>query len=471
VEGGKGSSNYKRVAKKLIDQDICLSMMDKISLVNERKDKENENERKKRVNPVAIPYDAAAQLAYDADPSNQSLSFEDFKVKYEADTVAMVSLKWKQMNEVETPGVEDTKEEPKEEPKVSRLRKLKFWSKEKKSAKVEEAKEETEASNDDTPTATESIEDTESASIVINPDDLGGVLLSAEEPTMTRQLNVLSNIILRTLMFGGDQELLVLSETLDADKPAFIQRWYKNDPAADTDIHTETRPGVQYLNSIIQILRDCYTKGVLNDVTPTLPLTKGYANAYGRLTASLIELGSGYVRPASSSSAMSLSTASTAKKGAPPNSVREELGRFAVWEQAVRKMSANPYPDDLVGVWSVQDVVGTQTIGTTYVVFEPQGELSVKPPMQGLRWRLDPGPTHLDTCTFQVLSDDGAILQYKGFLDRGSRLEARVSKRSVTMRGGVSFLMRDAEGYWDDMVPMNFNSGTTKFIAVSVNEN
>lgn len=33
--------------------------------------------------------------------------------------------------------------------------------------------------------------------------------------------------------------------------------------------------------------------------------------------------------------------------------------------------------------------------------------------MQGLRWRLDPGPTHLDTCTFQVLSDDGAILQYK----------------------------------------------------------
>jgi len=168
---------------------------------------------------------------------------------------------------------------------------------------------------------------------------------------------------------------------------------------------------------------------------------------------------------------MSLSTASTAKKGAPPNSVREELGRFAVWEQAVRKMSANPYPDDLVGVWSVQDVVGTQTIGTTDVVFEPQGELSVKPPMQGLRWRLDPGPTHLDTCTFQVLSDDGAILQYKGFLDRGSRLEARVSKRSVTMRGGVSFLMRDAEGYWDDMVPMNFNSGTTKFIAVSVNEN
>lgn len=123
-----------------------------------------------------------------------------------------------------------------------------------------------------------------------------------------------------------------------------------------------------------------------------------------------------------------------------------------------------------MGTWDVQDVVGTQTIGSTEVTFKPQGELSVKPPMQGLRWRLDPGPTHLDTCTFQVLSEDGDILQYKGFVDRGSRLEARVSKRSITMRGGVSFLMRDADvgntgdNYWDDMLPMNYKSGTTKFI-------
>jgi len=121
----------------------------------------------------------------------------------------------------------------------------------------------------------------------------------------------------------------------------------------------------------------------------------------------------------------------------------------------------------LVGIWDVQDVVGTQTIGSTEVIFKPQGELYVKPPMQGLRWRLDPGPTHLDTCTFQVLSDDGAVLQYTGFVDRGSRVEAQISKRSVTMRGGISFIIRDAEGtkgYWDDVVPLNYRSGTTKFI-------
>lgn len=95
------------------------------------------------------------------------------------------------------------------------------------------------------------------------------------------------------------------------------------------------------------------------------------------------------------------------------------------------------YLFSLVGTWNVYDLVGTKSIGSTEVTFKPQGELSVKPPMQvssiilctfvllefyhvishhyaqGLRWRLDPGPTHLDTCTFQVLSDDGAILQYK----------------------------------------------------------
>ena len=53
-----------------------------------------------------------------------------------------------------------------------------------------------------------------------------GVLLSAAKPTVTRQLNVLSNIVQRTLIFGGDQELLVLAETLDADRPAFLRRWY-----------------------------------------------------------------------------------------------------------------------------------------------------------------------------------------------------------------------------------------------------
>ncbi|KAL3822268.1 hypothetical protein ACHAXA_005901 [Cyclostephanos tholiformis] len=465
------SMTRRRIAKKLIDQDFCLSMLDKIALANEKMGNVMVSDAGD-VNPLAVPYDATCRLAYDADPNGRSsLSFDEFKVKYEADMVAMVSAKKKLRDEGERSSSDEVvKPESKVVSKESRAngkrRWFAIWSRGKKMTDVnEEIIDESlySVSGDDDERLPSS------PAIAINPDDLGGVLLSAEEPTMTRQLNVLSNICQRALIFGGDQELLLLAETLDADKPAFIQRWYKNNTAEDSDVHAETRPGVQYLNSLIQLLRNCFTKGALIDVTPTLPLTAGYQNAYRRLTASLIELGSGYIRPSSSSS-LSLFTAATEKylkSSAPPKSAREELGRLAKWESALRKNSANPYPDDLVGTWHVQDVVGTQTIGSTEVTFKPQGELSVKPPMQGLRWRLDAGPTHLDTCTFQVLSDDGAILQYTGFVDRGSRLEARVSKRSVSMRGGISFVMRDAEGsnnYWDDVVPLNYRSGTTKFI-------
>ena len=478
LEQDPDDENKKRIAKKLIDQDICLSMLDKVTLSNEKKKQQIANPPKPE-NPLAIPYDAAARLAYEADESNKSLSFDEFKQKYEAETVAMVSAKKSLLV-----GDDETKTEPKakeeagsdKEPegayeKGRKRRLLKSLFKRDKLPQKEESEVNT-TNMESTTSNADAEEASETPEIVIKPDDLGGVLLSAEEPTMTRQLNVLSNIVQRTLIFGGDQELLVLAETLDADKPAFIQRWYNNDQG-DIDVTSETRPGVQYLNALIRLLRDCYAKGVLKDINPVVPLTTAYQNAYQRLMASLVELGSGYVRPSSSNKlplAMT-STAAAAKyltSSSPPKSARDELDRFAKWESTVRKNydnNENPYPDDLVGTWDVQDVVGGSVIGSTKVDLRPQGEVVVKPPMQGLRWRLDPGPTHLDTCTFQVLSDDGAILQYKGFVDRGSRLEARVSKRSVTMRGGVTFLMRDADGGGgDDMLPMNYKNGLTKFV-------
>lgn len=462
-------SNKKRIASKLRDIDLCLSMLDKIAMTNE-KTMRQQHENTATSKLVSVDYDAAARLAYESDDRNKSMSFAEFKDKYIAETVAMVAAKKKQR---EKPSIQANakEEEPKGAYEKGRARRL-FASFRKKSE---------DSGDDQTATATiegVAVEETPDSNPTIQPDDLGGVLLSAEEPTMTRQLNILSNIVQRTLIFGGDQEVLVLSETLDADKPAFIRRWYKENQD-DLDTYRETRPGVIYLNALIQLLRDCYSKGVIYDSTPKVPLTSGYANAYGRLIASLIEFGSGYVRPAPSSLPLSLALsapAATAKyltETAPPKSAQEEFGRFVKWEKAVRKDRINPYPEDLVGTWNVQDVVGGSVIGTTKVTFRPAGEVIVEPPMQGLRWRLDPGPTHLDTCTFQVLSDDGAILQYKGFVDRGSRLEARISKRSVTARGGVTFLMRDAElsgggalsdDYWDDMLPMSYKNGMTKFI-------
>ena len=168
--------------------------------------------------------------------------------------------------------------------------------------------------------------------------DLGGVLLSSKEPTMTRQLNVLSNIVKRALLFGGDQELLVLFETLEADKEAFIQRWYpgSNCPGNVLD---EVRPGVQYFNNLVQLLKNCYKQRVVSDLEPPLPLSASYANSYERLVASLVELGSGYINPWSLNRIL----------GVLPKTPTEELGRFAKWESSLRKTK----PDTRRSCWQM----------------------------------------------------------------------------------------------------------------------
>ncbi|GKY95550.1 hypothetical protein MPSEU_000516600 [Mayamaea pseudoterrestris] len=295
----------------------------------------------------------------------------------------------------------------------------------------------------------------------LSNEDLGGVLLSKREPSMTRQLNVLSNIAWRALLFGGDQELVVLAETLDADRAAFVERWYPNTGGVDETLapEHEQRPGVQFLNCLIDLLRECYMKGAVTDLEPRLPLPRSYANSYERLVASAVELGSGYIRP----------VPDDINDFPKPKTSLEELGRFAIWESTYRKSqpSMDAYPEDLEGGWGVCDMIGGESIGSSTVWLESGGRVKVDPPLEGLRWRLDPGPTHLDTCTFQVLSSDGTILQYRGFIDRGARLESRFSKRSLTIRGSVEFQMRDsigALGYYKDILPINYKTGTTKFV-------
>lgn len=388
------SSDQLRIAKKLVDQDICLSMLDKMNM------------KREIIN-------------------------------------AQIDTQWKGVNSKGTEENVDTKTDKETEKTDSKIR-LKFWR------KTEE---------NETPSEGNAEEDFE-----LDSNDLGGVLLSAEEPSMTRQLNVLANIVQRALLFGGDQELLVLSETLDADSPAFVKKWYPG-PNGEVELASpeeETRPGVQFLNCLVHLLKECYSNGVVTKLDPPLPLLKSYSNAYERLMASLVELGSGYVKPEQNVMTMPV-----------PRTAQEELGRFAVWESTFRSKntpSVSSYPEDLVGSWEVQDEIGGETIGMSTVVFRPQGQVEVAPPMQGLRWRLDPGPTHLDTITFQVLGDDGTILQYRGFIDRGARLEARFSKRRVRIRGSVMFQMRDGDsaylgdGYWKDMLPINYKTGTTKFV-------
>lgn len=428
-----------QISKKIIDQDFCLSMVDKINIKNEKIASENGNQK-----PKINDFDTAPVKA---------TSTEEDKSKQEPEILANDEGGGFSNNEKESI--------PKDKKRINVAEKIMSFF------RIQEEKDEsvTQILEDETSIAKDNV-NTEQLDF-IKREDLGGVLLSAEEPTMTRQLNVLSNIVQRALLFGGDQELLVLSETLKADQPAFIKRWYPDSRSLTSDPESEERPGVQFYNSIVRLLKDAYTLGVITDINPPLPLTSSFSNAYERLTASLVQFGSGYLKPVSTGN----------KFSSPPKTPKEEFIRFREWEISLRqaKPDVSDYPPDLVGSWQVKDQIGGKTIGTSTVVFKPEGEVSVDPPLRGLRWRLDPGPTHLDTCTFQVLSDDGAILEYKGFMDRGARLESRFSRRSIKIRGAVSLQMRDGDISLNsddynrrDMLPLASEPGVTRFVMTKV---
>ena len=433
-----------KISSKMVDEDICLSMLDKLNIQNE----------------MVVGKGAPGFVV---EKKNSAVE-EIVEVEVEEETSESESLE--EVDEImdtesDDSIVDTTPSEQGEEEKegMGLGQRILSWiapetakNRESKGAVVKEEEDEKEDDVQDVTSEPEVEEEEETV-----PEDLGGVLLSAEEPTVTRQLNVLSNIVKRTLLFGGDQELLVLSKTLEADQPAFIQRWYPG-TSHNVDVQNETRAGVQFFNSLVQLLKECYSNGVVTTLDPLLPLAPSYANSYERLTADLVELGSGYINP-------------TQTKKIPtniPKTPTEEFIRFSQWEVALRQTQpdVSDFPEDLVGTWQVKDEIGGKVIGTSTVVFKPEGEVFVNPPLKGLTWKHDPGPTHLDTCTFQVLSEDGAILQYRGFMDRGARLESRFSKRSIKIRGAVSFKMRD--GGEQDMLPIVNQSGATRFVMSKV---
>lgn len=416
-------TNRFQIAKNLQDKNICLSMIDTLAI------------KQGNSHSGTMPEQDNAKLEVEENENKEDKE-EDESIKTEA------------------------------KPNQGRNR-LKFWRKEKKEVKEQE---------DVAPPEEET-----------KPAADNGVILCSEEPSMTRQLNAFSNIVRRVLLFGDDQEILILSETLAGNDKSFVDRWYPDTGPPSEKMEDETRPGVQYLNSLISLLREAYKEGTVVNLDPLTPLSQSYSNSYERLVASLVEDGSGYIRPEENPDISTLPK---------PRTATEELGRFAMLESAFRsKDEETSYPDDLEGVWEVKDEVGGETIGVSSVTFLPkvriskaqriskvstiikifsyiyillglQGELSIAPPLQGLRWRLDPGPTHLDTCTFQALSEDGTVLQYRGFIDRGARLEARFSGRPIKIRGSVMFQMRYLGGtadYWKEMLPINYMPGATKF--------
>mmetsp|Transcript_23748 Transcript_23748/g.25378 ORF Transcript_23748/g.25378 Transcript_23748/m.25378 type:complete len:710 (-) Transcript_23748:62-2191(-) len=408
-------TNKFRIAKKLKNQNICLSIMDTLAF------------REESFNEIAT--------STATDRVNRNSEKDNF--------VENISVKNNEISD------DDETDSPVASFKPTNTRiknRLKFWKKN---------EEEVEKDQGESRSKEESKKVKKSVS---SKSTDNGVILCSEEKSMTQQLNAFSNIVLRVLLFGDDQELLILSETLADNDKSFVDRWYPDNDPLSEKVKGKTRPGVQYLNALICLLRQAYKDGTVTNLEPMTTLIQSYSNSYERLIASLVEMGSGYIRPEEASDVMSIPK---------PRTAQEELGRFAVWESAFRSKDEKSYhPEDLEGDWEVKDVVGGETIGVSTVTFKPKGELMIAQPLQGLQWRLDPGPTHLDTCTFQVVSEDGTVLQYRGFIDRGARLEARFSGRSTRIRGSVMFQMRysSVPDYWKvNMLPVNYLKGATKF--------
>mmetsp|Transcript_24227 Transcript_24227/g.35895 ORF Transcript_24227/g.35895 Transcript_24227/m.35895 type:complete len:654 (-) Transcript_24227:84-2045(-) len=317
-----------------------------------------------------------------------------------------------------------------------------------------------------------------------NSKTTGGILLSTDDDdsiTVTRQLNILSNIVQRTLLFGGDDELLVVADTLEEDQTIFQSRYPSQGDAW------------AYYQVLIQLLRTAHKEGSISlnnnsDNNMARSLCNAYANAYDRLTAACVELGSGYFFSASSTADVSSSSSGESTnvdssvnlaqvfstESLPiPKSPVEELGRFATWESKVRgalssdDTNQEKLPTDLVGTWQIQEDVGGQVLfpnqPSIRIQFKADGSVvflnndNNDTTIQGLTWRLDPGPTHLDTCRFQVLAGESLLL-YRGFLDRGARLEARFSKRPLSIKGKVQLQLRRDSNNRQEALPINYQS-------------
>jgi hypothetical protein len=291
-----------QIAKKLQDQNICLSMMDTLTIKQGNNNSEHTNEL------------ADANI----EPEEKNIDVEASK-----------------------------ESESSSRPSLARNL-LQFWKRDKKEIKE---KPETDSLEEEPKPATDI-----------------GVILCSEEPSMTRQLNAFSNIVRRVLLFGDDQEILILSETLAGNDKSFVDRWYPDTGTPSEKMDDEVRLGVQYLNALICLLREAYQEGTVVNLDPLTPLSQTYSNSYERLVASMVEDGSGYIRPEGNPDDMAMPK---------PRTATEELGRFAVWESGFRiRDGETSHPDDLEGVWEVKDEVGGETIGVSAVTFLPKVSLS-----------------------------------------------------------------------------------------------
>lgn len=134
-----------------------------------------------------------------------------------------------------------------------------------------------------------------------------------------------------------------------------------------------------------------------------------------------------------SSSSSSLEGETTISSGVGPRTRKQVANRLPTKEEILNKDA------------KAEDGQSLSLYAGVPVVFRKDGSMQVDPEIGlGGTWRLEPGPTHLDTIFFSIIpaGRPSSVLQYTGYIDRGQRIECRFSKRPIRMMGRVNYLVR-----------------------------
>jgi hypothetical protein len=261
----------------------------------------------------------------------------------------------------------------------------------------------------------------------VSPKDANVCLSVLDWPnspeSATRALNALANRVVRVMCVGNDGDLTKLMVEMESKRPQFMQKWVGKD--------WEGSDESKFYSSLEALLSEGMT------ATPK-EMSSSWANSFQRLQGLLVKSLGAANAPASS----------------------RVLTSFTRWEASLRsdltQSGWDETPSDLVGVWKLlgdeMDLTPSSSTAisslansdmATAITLQRDGEVIVDQRTGlGRNWRLSPGPTHLDTCSFEVYTITGEVLGFIGYIDRGARIESRFSKRPLKMTGRLERIIR-----------------------------
>lgn len=305
-----------------------------------------------------------------------------------------------------------------------------------------------------------------------------------EYKTKTKALNILSNYVSRAMIYGTSRERNILADYLQDTLKNIVSGWANGSTQSQETL---------YLKALMLLLKDDYlvaevavsyvdnsdqtrifgasniTNLVIGNASgigskydnniviiqnnnereiPYLRLYDLYGNAFQRILEKCMqEVDNSNIDPFIS------------------------LINLGSWEQSVRRnLTANMWlqnPSELVGTWELIDIAydgNDDSVGGAYILspsefesmefknviinvkFTSDGNVEIDhQSFYGESWHFRPGPAHLDTLEFDIKSKakSNFQLKYVGFIDRGQRIESRISKSPVRMSGRVVSIIND----------------------------